>query len=162
MAIDLIEELEKLVDELSAAAIDYALCGGLAVGVHGLPRATKDIDLLVMREDVPRVLEVAKRLGFDVPSRRMIFRAGKPDQHEMQRVSKLESGTDLLVSLDLLIVGPVHQAVWDTRTEVPWREATLWVVSREGLATMKRFAGRPQDLADISRLEGHDDDEDQS
>ena len=33
------------------------------------------------------------------------------------------------------------------------------VVSREGLGTMKRIAGRTQDLADIARLEGHADDE---
>ncbi len=160
MALDLIEELEKLVDALAAESIEYALCGGLAVGVHGLPRATKDIDLLVRPEDVPRIQEIAKSLGFDVPSRRMVFRAGKPDENTMQRVSKLEPGTNSLVSLDLLFVGPVHQQVWDERIEVPWRTATLWVVSREGLAKMKRFSGRPQDLADVARLEGTDDDQD--
>jgi hypothetical protein len=160
MALDLIEELEKLVDALAAEAIAYALCGGLAVGVHGLPRATKDIDLLVQPDDVPRIQAIARSLGFDVPSRRMVFRAGKPDEHTMQRVSKLDPDTNHLVSLDLLSVSAVHQRVWDERIEVPWRDATLWVVSREGLARMKRFAGRPQDLADVARLEGNHEDED--
>lgn len=160
MALDLIEELEKLVDALAAASIPYALCGGLAVGVHGLARATTDIDLLVQPDDVLRIQAIAKSLGFDVPARRMVFRSGTPQENTMQRVSKLDPVSNDLLSLDLLLVGSVHQQVWDERIEVPWRNATLWVVSREGLARMKRFAGRPQDLADIARLESTDDDED--
>ena len=159
MALDLIAELEAVVDALATASIEYALCGGLAVGVHGLPRATKDIDLLVLAADVSGILEHVKPMGFDVPSRRMVFRSGLPDQHEMQRISKLEPETGHLLSLDLLLVGTVHQEVWDSRIEVPWRTGTLWVVSREGLATMKRRAGRPQDLADIARLENLDDEQ---
>ena len=52
MAFDLIAELEQLVDALHADAAEYALCGGLALAVHGHPRATKDIDLLVRAEAV--------------------------------------------------------------------------------------------------------------
>ena len=56
MAFDLIAELEQLVDALHADAAEYALCGGLALAVHGHPRATKDIDLLVRAEAVPHLL----------------------------------------------------------------------------------------------------------
>ncbi len=35
----------------------YGLCGGLAVAVHGYPRFTKDIDILIR----PELLEVANR-----------------------------------------------------------------------------------------------------
>jgi hypothetical protein len=31
------------------------------------------------------------------------------------------------------------------------------VVSRDGLATMKKLAARPQDLADVAKLEGTDE-----
>lgn len=37
-------------------------------------------------------------------------------------------------------------------------EDRLWVVSLEGLAEMKRLAGRPQDIADLQRL-GLDDED---
>jgi len=148
-----------LIDALEAASIEYALCGGLAVAVHGHPRATQDIDLLVRPEDVPQVLAIARSLGFDVPSRKMVFRAGKPDENHMQRISKLDPATNELLSLDLLFVGPVHQSTWDGRIELPWRARKLRIVSRQGLATMKRFSGRPQDLADIAALENTEDDE---
>ncbi len=159
MALDLIAELEALVDALAVASIEYALCGGLAVAVHGHPRATRDIDLLVQPHDVARISTIAKALGFDIPSRKMVFRAGKPDEHHMQRVSKLDPDTHEMLSLDLLFVGPVHQITWDERTVIPWRSRNLRIVSRDGLATMKRLAGRPQDLADIAALESTEDDE---
>ncbi|MGE0403366.1 MAG: hypothetical protein AB7T06_42050 [Kofleriaceae bacterium] len=46
MALDIIAELEAIIDALDAAGIEYAVCGGLAVGILGLPRATKDMGLL--------------------------------------------------------------------------------------------------------------------
>jgi hypothetical protein len=89
----------------------------------------------------------------------MVFglRAGTPRQ--MQRVSKLDPETNELVSLDLIIVGPGLEEVWDGRIVVPWREREVSIVSRGGLVAMKRLAGRPQDLADLAALEGTDDDD---
>lgn len=46
------DELLLITNTLSAARIDYALCGGVAVAVHGYPRATRDIDLLIREEDL--------------------------------------------------------------------------------------------------------------
>lgn len=160
MALDLIAELQAILEVLEDAGVEYALCGGIAVAVHGHPRATKDIDLLVAANDADTVLTLVKPLGFDVPSRKMVFRAGKPDENHMQRVSKLDpDGSGRLLSLDLLIVGTVHQEAWNTRTrmQLPWRSGGLTVVSRQGLAIMKKHSGRPQDLADIAALEGTDD-----
>jgi hypothetical protein len=48
------DELVAVVRALAADGVDYALVGGLAVGVWGVPRATKDIDLLVRPEEVAR------------------------------------------------------------------------------------------------------------
>ena len=41
------EVAEKAHAALAAAGIRHALAGGLAVGAHGVPRATKDVDFLV-------------------------------------------------------------------------------------------------------------------
>ncbi len=160
MALDLIEELDVLVDALAEEGVDYAVCGAIALAIHGHTRATQDIDLLVRGEDVSRALEVARRVGFDIPARRMTFAAGKPSQREVQRVSKMDPETNELMSLDLVFVTPALEAVWTGRLSVQWRHRGIGVVSREGLATMKRIAGRPQDLVDLAKLEGTDDDDD--
>ena len=53
--LNLYEELKALATAFDAGGVDYALCGGLALAVHGHPRATKDIDILVRRGDLRRL-----------------------------------------------------------------------------------------------------------
>ena len=156
MGMDPVTELEALLDVFDADGVPYALCGGLALAIHGYPRQTKDIDLLVEAATVDRALAAAKRAGFDVPARKIIFglRAGTP--REVHRVSKLEDASGKMMTLDLLVVSTDLEGVWATREVVVAEQRRITVVSREGLATMKRIAGRPQDLADLAKLEGTD------
>ena len=42
-AVDLYAELTGIVSVLETRGIEYALCGGLALAIHGAPRATQDI-----------------------------------------------------------------------------------------------------------------------
>jgi len=42
--LDLYEEFATLIGALEAAGADYAVCGGLAMAIHGFPRATIDVD----------------------------------------------------------------------------------------------------------------------
>ena len=158
MALDLIAELERLVDAFDTEGVEYALCGGLALAVHGYPRATKDIDVLVPRENLDAARAAAKQVGFDVPARKMTFglREGRP--REVHRISKLDESGELL-SLDLLVVNDELELVWTSRETRRAGERRLTLVSREGLATMKRIAGRRQDLADLAKLEGTDDED---
>ena len=159
MALDLIAELEAVLDALAGATIEYALCGGLAVAVHGHPRATMDIDIMVPPDQLAMALRAVQAIGFDLPTRTMTFglRTGMP--REIQRVSKNEPTTGGLLSLDLLVVGAALADAWADRISVRWRDRDLSIVSRGGLIAMKRLAGRPQDLADIAILEGATDDE---
>lgn len=62
-----------------------------------------------------------------------------------------------MISLDLLLVTPHVENVWQTRESIEFMGEQLFVVSRAGLIEMKRQAGRPQDLADIDRLENETD-----
>ena len=73
MALDLIAEFEALVDAFEREGIEYAVCGGLSLAIHGHPRATMDIDVLVPSAIVPRAAEVARRRGFDIPARTITF-----------------------------------------------------------------------------------------
>lgn len=44
---DLLEEVRDLTAKLHSEGIEYALCGGLAMAVYAMPRATLDIDIMV-------------------------------------------------------------------------------------------------------------------
>lgn len=157
MAFDLIAELEQLVDALEREHVEYAVCGGLALAIHGHPRATKDIDLLVPPELVARVREVARQLGFDVPARPMIFGLAAGVRRPVDRISKLDEETGALLSLDLIHAVGELATIWSSRVRYQLPSREIVVVSREGLVTMKTIAGRPQDLADVARLQGTED-----
>lgn len=146
----LVDELLGLIDSLEEADVEYAVCGGIALAIHGVPRFTKDIDLLVRTSDLDRVRSAAHRCGFTLEGGRLTFGAGTDQVREVFRVSKA-SGSELL-TLDLLLVSPALEDVWRSRRRTEWRERRAWVVSRDGLVRMKRIAGRPQDLVDIERI----------
>jgi len=55
--------------------------------------------------------------------------------------------------LDALLVSGPTEAVWSGRLKAAFEGGTVRVVSREGLMSLKLAAGRPQDIADIKRLE---------
>jgi len=153
-AMDLFEELEELIDVLVANDVEYALCGGLALAVHGYSRFTKDIDLLVRREDVERAVRVAGDLGYTVDAGEIPFDAQGPHSRTVRRISKVDGNA--LLTLDLVILPDWLADVWRTRESFEWEGRRITVVSRAGLVEMKRVAGRPQDLADLDRLEGED------
>jgi hypothetical protein len=145
--IDVYAELVAILRALDDAGIDYALCGALALAVHGAPRATKDIDLLARKEDADRIREVARSVGYTFEALPMEF---ANSGIEVQRYTKLIDGRPLM--LDVLWLIPKLHAVWDDRQRLPWHEGTLSVVSKDGLITLKLTAGRAQDLVDIQSL----------
>lgn len=147
---DLEQELLRLRDALDEARIEYALCGGLAMSVHGFPRATVDIDLLIRAEDYPRVEDVAAGLGFTFKANPMTFSGGAM---EIRRISKIDSTDGEVLMLDLLFVTPASEDVWRTRDVHVWHGRPLSVVSRAGLIALKRFRSSKLDLADIEHLE---------
>ena len=149
--LDLYEELVALIDALESKRIDYAVCGGLAMAIWGLPRATVDIDLLIEGESLTAVEEVAALLGYTFKANPMSFSSGAIVIH---RVTKIDpDGGDVLM-LDLLLVTPAVADAWENRTRVEWDQGLMSVVSREGLAKLKSFRASGTDLDDIERLKG--------
>jgi hypothetical protein len=72
MAMERVERrLREVTAALDAAGIAYAVCGGNAVAAWvarvdpAATRATKDVDLLVKRDDEPHIARVMGSLGFE-------------------------------------------------------------------------------------------------
>lgn len=149
----LFEELTKLVEAFEENEIEYAVCGGLAMAIHGFVRATLDIDLLILSDSLERAYEVAARLGFDIRGLDISF---KQRAVEIRRVSKIDDEGEVL-SLDFLLATPLVEDVWAGKTEMILANRKYSIVSRGGLIKMKNLAGRPQDLVDIERLENEAD-----
>lgn len=155
MPFDLFRALTDLLAALQEAEIDYALCGGLAMAVHGFPRATVDIDLLILADDAEAALGAAESLGYTLRAEPMSFSEGAV---QIRRISKIESDTGEPIPIDFMLVTPAIAEVWNDRRKVAWEAGDLWVVSRAGMITLKELRGSKLDLADIEHLsEGNDD-----
>ena len=148
--LDLFAEFTGLVSALDEAGVDYAVVGALALAIHGVPRATTDIDLLVPPGAVEAALRVGRTRGFLLEADPLTFRDGMV----VRRLNKFE-GEDHL-TLDLIVVNENLTPAWASRLRVESEDGPIWVVSREALVRMKATAGRPQDLADIDSLREQD------
>lgn len=101
-------ELRELVRLFNQEKIDYALCGGMAVAIHGYPRFTKDIDFLIPAESLEHARAVATRAGFLDESGRIPFA-----DSDVYRIIKTE-GTDFRI-LDLLVPKRLDTIAWEQR-----------------------------------------------
>lgn len=143
----LLDEFRSITTALNDAGIEYAVCGGWAMAIHGLPRATMDIDLLIRAEDLDRVVGIARSNGFDIEGLPLHFDIA------IRRIPKIDRASKELITLDLLLVSDEQRDIWDDRRKINWKEGQTSVVSRDSLIKMKRLAGRTQDLADIEKLQ---------
>jgi len=151
--------------------VRFLVVGGLAVNVHGLPRMTLDIDLVVQldHDNIARAFEALASVGYaplvpvsaadfgDVATRERWI-------HEKHmHVLRFHSDEHWQTPVDLFVSEPFpFDAEYDAATV---RELTgvggIRVVSLPTLMRMKKQAGRPQDLADLDnlrlRVDPHDD-----
>ena len=146
---DLLVELKKITQNLDKADIDYALCGGLAIAIYAKPRATLDIDIMVQPDYFSETKKVAKALGYTMSSAMMEFNDGAV---KLQRLSKVDKASGEYFVLDLLVVTPETQKVWDDRKTVEWEGQSLKVISPQGLILLKSLRNSGQDKEDIEYL----------
>jgi hypothetical protein len=146
----LLQEFTELIAALNQRQLAYAVCGGWAMTIHGCPRATMDIDVMVLADDLADAWKIAMNLGYHIEGRPLHFHDGKI---EIRRISKLDAETRILFTIDFLLVTESTQQIWRDRETIEWEHGAISTVSREGLIQLKRLSGRLQDLADIERLE---------
>ncbi|MFA5205423.1 MAG: nucleotidyltransferase family protein [Lentisphaeria bacterium] len=146
---DILDELKAVIAKLDQEGIDYALCGGLAMAVYDLPRATLDIDLLIQVESLFRAKRALESLGFTLSGEPMAFHGGKI---QIYRLCKIEPQTGEELVLDFLLVTPETAGAWETRREVGWEGRPLKVVSPQGLILLKSFRQSGKDQDDIEHL----------
>ena len=143
-----------LVAELNRENVPYALCGGVAMAVHGYPRATVDLDLLVLPADLDRVASLAGGLGYRFAVVPMEFSSGAV---QIRRISKMAGEDQDPWVLDLVLATGVLLPLFEGRQQLPWAGGTLWVLSRDGMIQMKSLRGSEQDRADIAALKAQPD-----
>jgi hypothetical protein len=138
--------LRQIVDALERARARYAIVGAVAMGAHGVRRFTEDIDVLVDRTSLPRVLAESRRAFREVGREP---RDGVPYQVKLR--SRRATSSEA-VDVDVLV--PVDAAEdWALQTAVRARVAgrRVDVASVEGLLVLKlrAFLSDPESRAGL-------------
>lgn len=150
---NLFDEFYSIVKSLDMAGIPYAVVGGLAMAFHDQPRFTRDIDLLVVSDDISRVSKALEAVGYLAASDPWTFTNSGLTLH---RYIKTQGEDHLIVDI---LVGdqPRHRQIVAAASEQPWSQGVVRLARKEDLIWMKQQRGSDQDNVDIRRLE-HDED----
>lgn len=151
----IIEELYRLTEVFAKNGVEYAVCGGLAVAIHGRPRLTVDIDLVVAAEDIERAAEIAASVGFDDVSGWIDLPLNKLGMMRLYRLNKI-SGTELL-TLDLLEADSSRNTIFADREIFDVDGRAIQSLSRAAIIAMKRNSDRTKDRLDVELLNDESD-----
>jgi hypothetical protein len=141
--------------------VDYVTIGGMAIQAHGGQRLTQDLDVTIASssDNLARLASALRDLDARI--------RGPQGQRSrsVPSAAMLASGDQwhLITNagpLDILTL-PAHlgsfAAMRERAHEIPLGDVIVPIAHRDDLITLKRAAGRPQDLADIRLLESLDE-----
>lgn len=142
------QDFKDLLSALNAAGVDYLVVGGQALAVHGLVRATKDLDVWVRpeRKNAKRVIAALEKFGAplhgltedDLVAQDTVFQIGVPP---------------LRIDMRTGIKGVEFEDAWKDRLKTKFGGVAASVISVEALVRNKKALGRPRDRLDVKWLE---------
>jgi hypothetical protein len=143
------KDIEECIELFHSKGVEFLLVGGYALAAHGAPRFTEDIDFFIRisRHNAEKVLEALLEFGF--PRSEIRVEDFLEPEHVIQ-FGRPPHRIDILTSID----GVTWEQAWESRTELALGTKRCWAIGLTALIQNKRASGRPQDLADVARLEG--------
>lgn len=143
-------DFRDMLSALSDEGVEFMLVGAYALAAHGFPRATGDLDIWIRRseENAQRVWRALKR--FKAPLSRLTVDDLKTPDVVFQ-IGVAPRRIDILTSIDAVS----FDVAWPDRKQVEVEGRRFAVIGRDHLLQNKKALGRPQDLADVARLESH-------
>lgn len=140
-------DFTEFLKSLSSHGVEYLLIGGYAVGLHGFPRATADLDVWVSinAENAARIVEAIKEFGFGTPDLKpSLFLV----EDKVVRMGVPPLRIDILTSIE----GVQFDDCFKRRQVISIGDLKLPVISLADLKANKKATGRLQDLTDLEHL----------
>ena len=138
-----------LLRALLGADVRFLVVGAYAVGVHGRPRATKDLDVWVEAsvDNAPKVINGLVEFGAPLMG---LTEADLQSPGIGLQIGVEPGRIDVLTSVS----GVRFEDAWPRKVQADFAEGVRCnVIGLDELLQNKRAAGRPQDLADVAALE---------
>jgi hypothetical protein len=155
-------DFDLLFAALQRAGVRYLVVGGVAVVLHGHPRFTADLDLVVALDpdNARAAIDALSGLGYRprAPVAGALFADPAARRSWVEEkgltVFTLWSPEHPATEIDLFVQEPFpFDAAFARAMKAELGDVTVPVASIEDLVALKRAAGRPKDLEDIRVLE---------
>ncbi len=141
------QDFKEFLKLLREHDVRYLLIGGYAVGYHGYPRATADMDIWVAihPDNAERIVAVLHAFGFDLPelSAELFLRDNQIIRMGIPPV-RLEICTS--------ISGVEFETCYQERVTAVLDGVEVNLISLEHLRINKKASGRYKDLNDLENL----------
>jgi len=143
------KDFKEFIESLNSNRVEYLIVGAYALAYHGWPRYTKDLDLWVRPtpDNAARVEQALQDFGFGSVG---LSAEDFTESYRAIQLGREPNRVDMLTAL----TGVSFEEAWDARVPAALDGIPVCFISREHFIRNKRASGRPQDLADLSRLEG--------
>jgi len=127
--------------------VKYVVIGGIAAILHGVPRATFDLDILVeaTEENVRRMLDAMLDAGLGTAALTTV------DQVLSHEISIFKDR--IRIDVQTSTPGISFSEAWKRRVEMKFSGQVFYVASKKDIIASKRASGRDVDLEDARLLE---------
>ena len=145
---DLPPDFKDLLAEFASAKVEFVIVGGYAVAFHARPRATKDLDIVLLgsADNLSRAVHALERFGAPPVVLKGI---GGMSPDEIVYLGQPPLRVDFLRRID----GVDTEALFANAISTRWDGVDVRLISRADLIANKRAVGRPQDRIDAALLE---------
>lgn len=147
MAIRLPDDFKEFLRLLGSHGVRYLLVGGYAVGVHGYPRPTGDLDIWVALEpeNADRIVTALREFGFDTPQlNRGLFLL----HDSLVRMGNAPFRIEIMTTIS----GVSFDECYEKRMDATVDGVEVSLIDLAHLKKNKRASGRLKDLADLEEL----------
>jgi len=143
----MLNRLQAVFASFETHGCEYVVIGGIAAVLHGVPRATFDLDILIESslENGRRVLDALREAGLGTAA--MVT----PEELLAHEITVFQDRVRLDVQTST--PGLTYAEARERRVRMQYQGQVFYVVSREDLIASKRAAGRVIDLEDVRALE---------
>ena len=127
--------------------VKYVVIGGIAAILHGVPRATFDLDILIEAtlDNAQRLLNALLDAGLGT--------AGLTSPGDVLANEITIFKDRVRVDVQTSTPGLLFADAWSRRKTVTYQGQGFFILSKDDLVRSKRAAGRPVDLEDARLLE---------
>ncbi len=147
MDLELANDFKEFLKLLRAHGVEYLLIGGWAVGYHGYPRSTDDLDVWVAiaPANAARVVKTLREFGFDVPE--------LSTELFLQNDQIVRMGIEpVRIEVATSISGVEFNECYRERLETTLDDEPVSLISLRHLRINKKASGRLKDLSDLENL----------